>query len=81
MNDGAKINEIAERVARIETLLTEYVKNLETVNKRLDSHSHRLDELERNQNQAVGAALTTKWFVGTMLTSVTVACAVAKLIL
>lgn len=78
--DNAKLNEIAERVVRIETMLHEYVNTLERINKRLDSHSQRLDELERHQNQAVGMALTTKWLISTMLASVTVACAVAKFI-
>ena len=82
MNDTntEKLNEIAERVTRIEALLTEYVRHLDTINKRLDIHSQRLDALERAKNKAEGASMSTRWLIATMLSCVSVGCVVAKLI-
>lgn len=82
MNDNFtdKLNEIAERVTRIEALLNEYVRHLDVINRRLDIHSQRLDALERAKNKAEGASMSTKWLIGTMLSCISVACVVAKLI-
>ena len=77
MNDE-KLNEINTRVTRIETLLLEYNHNLETVNRRLDRHSERLDCLERVHHQALGAKSTLIWVAATMISSVGAACAVAS---
>ena len=64
MNDDTtkKLNEISERIARIETLLG----NLETINHRLDRHSDRLKKLEENQSQMIGAKAMFVWIIVTL---------------
>lgn len=79
--DSEKLNDVHTRVTRMETLLIEYTHNLETVNRRLDRHSERLDVLEKIQHQAMGAKSMIVWVVATMLSSIGVACAVAKFII
>lgn len=74
-------HELTKAVARIETLLTESViKELDTIRKRLDRHSDRLDALERTQHQAITIKEMIVWICGTALTAIGVAISVAKMI-
>lgn len=63
--------ELTKAVARIEALLTESVlKELDTMRKRLDKHSDRLDLLEKTQHQALTAKSLIVWFIGTVIAAI-----------
>ena len=71
--------ELTKAVARIEALLTESVlKELDTMRKRLDKHSDRLDSLEKTQHQALTMKSLFVWFVGTVIAAIGAGVSVAN---
>lgn len=71
--------ELTKAVARIEALLTESVlKELDTMRKRLDKHSDRLDNLEKTQHQALTMKSLFVWFVGTVIAAIGAGVSVAN---
>lgn len=74
--------ELTKAVARIEALLTESVlKELDTMRKRLDRHSDRLDALEKTQHQALTVKSLFVWFVGTIIAAIGAGVAVANVMM
>lgn len=71
--------ELTKAVARIEALLTESVlKELDTMRKRLDKHSDRLDSLEKTQHQALTMKSLFVWFIGTVIAAIGAGVSVAN---
>lgn len=73
--------ELTKAVARVEALLTESVlKELDTMRKRLDRHSDRLDALEKTQHQALTVKSLFVWFIGTIIAAIGAAVSVANIL-
>lgn len=73
--------ELTKAVARIEALLTESVlKELDTMRKRLDKHSDRLDALEKTQHQALTVKSLFVWFIGTVIAAIGAGVSVANIL-
>ena len=64
MNDGQKLDEILNKVGNIEKYLAGNDVHIEILRNRADSHSKKIETLEKNQYKAIGG-LTIIGMAGT----------------
>lgn len=76
------VQELTKSSARLETLITESViEEMRSIRERLNKHSTRLDDLEKAKYGAITIKNAVVWFIGFLLTAISVGIGVATFII